>query len=100
MFTHGLMYGSAEEREQSASALGEIVDVTTPEALRPYIIKITGPLIRTMGDKFPSQVKAAILLTLYKLLIKMDSALRSFLPQLQTTFVKALRDSHKAGHPN
>ena len=63
----------------------------TPKALRPYVIKITGPLIRVVGDRFQWQVKSAILGTLTALLKRVGSVLRPFVPQLQTTFVKALR---------
>ena len=34
------------------------------QALKPYFVKITGPLIRVVADKFPWAVKAAILKTL------------------------------------
>lgn len=44
--------------------LGEVVQLTSAAALRPFVIKITGPLIRVVGDRFPAEVKAAILKTL------------------------------------
>jgi len=90
LYQHALMNGSAEQRESAASGLGELVDLTSAAALRPFVIKITGPLIRIVGDRFPWQVKVAILQTLSKLLDKGGPMLRPFLPQLQTTFVKAL----------
>ena len=66
--------------------------LTSAASLRPFLIKLTGPLIRIVGDRSPSGVKAAILLTLSLLLEKGGVALKSFVPQLQTTFVKALSD--------
>ncbi|CAM9143400.1 unnamed protein product, partial [Chrysoparadoxa australica] len=92
MYQHGLMYGSPEIREAAATGIGELVDVTTPKFLQPFIIKITGPLIRIVGDRFPAPVKAAILNTLALLLGKGGPFLKPFVPQLQTTFVKALSD--------
>ncbi|GBG27991.1 eIF-2-alpha kinase activator GCN1 [Hondaea fermentalgiana] len=94
LYQHALMNGSAEQRESAALGLGELVDLTSPAALRPFVIKITGPLIRIVGDRFPWQVKVAILQTLSKLLDKGGPLLRPFLPQLQTTFVKALNSEH------
>jgi hypothetical protein len=95
MFFEALMHGTPQLRETAALGLGEIVEATSPEALKPYLVKTTGPLIRVVGDKFPSGVKSAILQTLTLLLEKGGAALRPFVPQLQTTFVKALSDPTK-----
>lgn len=51
------------------------------------------PLIRIIGDRFPWQVKSAILSTLTIMIRKGGMALKPFLPQLQTTFVKCLQDT-------
>jgi len=64
VFLQGLLNGSAEARETAAYGLGDLVTLTSEEALKPNIINITGPLIRIIGDRFPWQVKAAILSTL------------------------------------
>lgn len=95
MYQQGLMYGSPEIREAAASGIGELVDVTSIKFLQPFLIKITGPLIRIVGDRFPPGVKAAILQTLGLLLRKGGPSLKPFVPQLQTTFVKALGDSSR-----
>ena len=58
----------------------------------PLIVKMTGPLLRIVGDRNPSNVKVAILKTLGLILMKGGPALRAFVPQFQTTFVKALSD--------
>ncbi|KAG7381488.1 eIF-2-alpha kinase activator GCN1 [Phytophthora pseudosyringae] len=88
-----LMNGSPELRQSAAAGLGELVELSSSPALRPYLIKLTGPLIRIAGDRFPGHVKAAILQTLEIILTKGGVALKPFLPQLQTTFVKALNDT-------
>jgi len=95
VYLQGLMTGTPELREQSAAALGDAVGLTSPAALKPYVIQITGPLIRIVGDRFPPAVKAAILQTLTLLIIKGSILLKPFVPQLQTTFVKALSDPTK-----
>lgn len=95
MYQYGLMHGSPEVREAAASGIGELVDVTSTKFLQPFLIKITGPLIRIVGDRFPPAVKAAILQTLGLLLSKGGASLKPFVPQLQTTFVKALGDSSR-----
>ncbi|KAF2563371.1 hypothetical protein F2Q70_00016592 [Brassica cretica] len=93
VFLQGLISGSAELREQAALGLGELIEVTSEEALKEFVIPITGPLIRIIGDRFPWQVKSAILATLIILIQRGGMALKPFLPQLQTTFVKCLQDS-------
>jgi hypothetical protein len=69
--------------------------MTETPLLKPYLIKTTGPLIRVVGDRFPSNVKFAILETLSILLQKGGIGLKAFVPQLQTTFVKSLSDPSK-----
>lgn len=96
MYQQGLMYGSPEVREAAASGIGELVELTSNKFLQPFLIKITGPLIRIVGDRFPPGVKAAILQTLGLLLSKGGASLKPFVPQLQTTFVKALGDASRA----
>lgn len=38
----GLISGSAELREQAALGLGELIEVTSEEALKEFVIPITG----------------------------------------------------------
>ncbi|XP_052734790.1 protein ILITYHIA [Vigna angularis] len=93
IFLQGLISGSAELREQAALGLGELIEVTSEQSLKEFVIPITGPLIRIIGDRFPWQVKSAILSTLTSMIKKGGISLKPFLPQLQTTFVKCLQDS-------
>ncbi|KAJ0080466.1 hypothetical protein Patl1_23083 [Pistacia atlantica] len=93
IFLQGLISGSAELREQAALGLGELIEVTSEPALKEFVIPITGPLIRIIGDRFPWQVKSAILSTLTIIIRKGGMALKPFLPQLQTTFIKCLQDN-------
>lgn len=95
VFLHGLMNGSLVVRENASDGIGDLVAVTDGAALKPYLIKTTGPLIRVVGDRFPSSLKASILQTLYVLLDKGGAAIKAFVPQLQTTFVKNLADPSK-----
>ncbi|URD74488.1 hypothetical protein MUK42_09064 [Musa troglodytarum] len=92
IFLQGLINGSAEMREQAALGLGELIAVTSEQTLKEFVVPITGPLIRIIGDRFPWQVKAAILSTLSIMISKGGMALKPFLPQLQTTFIKCLQD--------
>ncbi|KAG6736333.1 hypothetical protein POTOM_060921 [Populus tomentosa] len=93
----GLTSGSTKLREEAALGLGELIEVTSEKALMDFVIPITGPLIRIIGDRFPWQVKSATLSTLSILIRKGGMSLRPFLPQLQTTFIKCLQDSTRFG---
>lgn len=92
IFLQGLMYGSSEEREQAALGIADIAERTSAANLKPFVTHMTGPLIRTIGERFPSDVKSAILYTLNVLLTKIPAFLKPFLPQLQRTFAKSLSD--------
>jgi hypothetical protein len=92
IFLQGLMYGTPEQRTQSALALSDIIDRTSEASLKPFVTQITGPLIRVVSER-STEVKEAIILALNNLLEKMPLALKPFLPQLQRTFAKSLADT-------
>lgn len=96
IFFQGLMYGTSEQREQAALGIADVVERTAAANLKPFVTQMTGPLIRTIGERFPSDVKAAILYTLNVLLSKLPAFLKPFLPQLQRTFAKSLSDASNA----
>ncbi|KAL3857310.1 hypothetical protein ACJMK2_011991 [Sinanodonta woodiana] len=96
IFREGILNGSLEIKEQAAIGLGEIIHITSAEALKPSVVNITGPLIRILGERFVWNVKTAILETLTLLLAKVGVMLKPFLPQLQTTFIKALNDPNRS----
>ena len=51
IFLQGLVNGSAEQRTQAALAISDIADRTSADALKPYVTKITGPLIRVVSER-------------------------------------------------
>ncbi|XP_032513752.2 stalled ribosome sensor GCN1 isoform X1 [Danaus plexippus] len=95
LFREAILNGLPEEKENAALMLGEVIKLTTAAAIQPSVVHITGPLIRILGDRFNSSVKAAVLETLALLLSKVGVMLKQFLPQLQTTFVKGLYDANR-----
>jgi hypothetical protein len=84
----GLLSGTAEQREQAALGLGDLVERTAPDFLKPSIPSIAGPLIRIVGERVPPPVKSALLLSLTTLLSRVPQYVRPFFPQLQRTFAK------------
>ncbi|KAL8584753.1 hypothetical protein ACOMHN_035672 [Nucella lapillus] len=96
IFREGILSGAQEVKEAAALGLGEVIALTSSEALKPSVVNITGPLIRILGDRFTWNVKVAVLETLTLLLTKVGMMLKPFLPQLQTTFIKALNDPNRS----
>ncbi|KAI9801043.1 MAG: hypothetical protein M1825_003578 [Sarcosagium campestre] len=92
IFLQGLVNGTSEQRTVSALGISDIIDRTSPESLKPFVSHITGPLIRVVSER-SVEVRVAILSTLNKLLEKIPTLLKPFLPQLQRTFAKSLADS-------
>lgn len=93
IYQRGILYGTPIVREVAVAGLGELISLTSTKFLSgPLVVKMTGPLLRIVGDRNPSNVKMAILKTLGLVLVKGGPALRAFVPQFQTTFVKALSD--------
>jgi hypothetical protein len=72
IFREGILNGSQDMKEQAAIALGELIEKTSAEALKPSVVNITGPLIRILGDRFAWGVKTAVLETLTLLLSKVN----------------------------
>ncbi|CAB4017482.1 eIF-2-alpha kinase activator GCN1-like, partial [Paramuricea clavata] len=95
IFREGILNGSPDVKQDAAEGLGQVIQLTSATALRPSVVSITGPLIRILGDRFSWNVKVAVLQTLGLLLVKVGAVLKPFLPQLQTTFIKALNDPNK-----
>lgn len=70
IFREAILNGDGDEKEAAAQGLGEVIKLTSPQALQPSVVHITGPLIRILGDRFSSNVKTAVLETLAILLAK------------------------------
>lgn len=92
IFLQGLMYGSPEQRTQSALAISDIIDRSSEESLRPIVSLVTGPLIRVVSER-SVELKSAILLTLGSLLHRVPTQVKPFLPQLQRSFAKCLAET-------
>lgn len=57
----GVLSGTQEQREQAAFGIGDLVQRTSEAAIKPYIIQLTGPLIRVIsGQAIAPQIKSAM----------------------------------------
>ncbi|PWY99964.1 ARM repeat-containing protein [Testicularia cyperi] len=93
VFLAGLMNGNAEQRQNGALGLSDIVERTSADAIKPFVTSMIGPLIRLCGDRHPPPVKAAILTSLDTMVRRIPLLVRPFYPQLQRSYQKAVADA-------
>jgi hypothetical protein len=89
---NAIMYASLDIRIDSATCFKYLIDFSKLEAIKSDIIKICGALIRVVNDKFPCDLKMQIFFAFKFILIKAGPAVKTMIPQLQTTFLKAYND--------
>lgn len=94
----GLTTGSNEQRENAAYAISDLVERTSEDAIKPFVVPFTGPLIRvaTQAGTFPPAVKTALLCAMETMLLRIPALVKPFFPQLQRTFVKSTSDPASA----
>ncbi|KIJ51382.1 hypothetical protein M422DRAFT_43931 [Sphaerobolus stellatus SS14] len=88
----GLATGTGEQREAAAYTISYIVDRTDEAAIKPFVVRLTGPLIRAHSAGYPPNVKNGIVVALTTMLQRIPMLVKPFFPQLQRTFVKAASD--------
>ncbi|KAF9266994.1 ARM repeat-containing protein [Marasmius fiardii PR-910] len=90
----GLTTGSNEQREAAAYVIGDLVERTSPDSFKPFVVPFTGPLIRvaTQATTYPPAVKTGILSALMSMLGRIPLFVKPFFPQLQRTFMKSAGD--------
>lgn len=96
VFLYGLMQGNAEQKEQGVLGFADIVEHTTPEAVRPFVTAMVGPLIRLCGDRHVPPVKSGIIYALDTMVQRIPELVRPFYPQLQRSFQKAVTEPSSA----
>ncbi|CBQ69258.1 related to translation activator GCN1 [Sporisorium reilianum SRZ2] len=96
VFLAGLMNGTADQRQNGALGLSDIVERTSAEAIKPFVTSMIGPLIRLCGDRHAPPVKAAILTSLDTMVRRIPALVRPFYPQLQRSYQKAVSDASSA----
>lgn len=87
-----LLNGSTEQKVEAASCMEQLVVLTPVTALQPYMLAISGPLLRVLGLRAVQVVKEAIFQTINTFLAKGGAILRQLEAPLRATYLKALND--------
>ncbi|VDN96188.1 unnamed protein product [Rodentolepis nana] len=90
-----IMQGNPDTKEPAAQGLTECVTLSSGEAIKPCVVKVLGPMIRLLGERQPTVVRAAVTESLATLVAKCPDSTRPFSPQLLATFTKVLGDPIK-----
>lgn len=80
----GILSGTQEQREQAAYGIGDVVQRTSEASIKPFIIQLTGPLIRVIsGQAIAAQIKNAMYVLYSAALTLVSQPLLSFLKRFQ-----------------
>lgn len=66
------MTGTVEHKEMASGSMKQLVTLSNESGLKPHVVNMAGPLIRVLGDRYPSPTKLAVLNALIKLLEKVN----------------------------
>ena len=88
---YSLLY--SENKILASDYVQTVIDYTTREILKPYIMKFNGPLIRILSEKLSPLIKEKILDNIKSIIIKSKDDIKGISPQLQSVFIKTLCDS-------
>ena len=86
-----LLYGS--NQILACKLINDIIFYCPRKNLKPYIMKLVGPMIRILGEKIPPETKAKLMENAKNLILKVQEDIKAISPQLQSVFLKTLNDS-------
>ena len=88
---NGLLFG--EDKLLACNLVNEVINHSSRQNLKPYIMKMVGPIIRILSEKIPPQIKEKLMDNAKALITKSKEDIKGISPQLQSVFIKALTDS-------
>ena len=96
IFREALLSSNIETKDHGANGYRDIIKNASPNALKPSIMAITGPLLRIVADRISNSIKITISEILSILLFKSGSLLKPFYPQIQVFFLRSLCDGNRS----
>ena len=86
-----LLYGN--DKILACELINDIILYIPRKNLKPYIMKLIGPIIRILGEKISSKIKEKLLENTEHLIRKVQEDIKGVSPQLQSVFLKTLGDT-------
>ena len=86
-----LLYGN--NKILACRLINDIIFYCPRKNLKPYIMKLVGPMIRILGEKIPPETKEKLMENAKNLILKVKEDIKGISPQLQSVFLKTLNDS-------
>lgn len=96
IFKEALLSSNMDTKEHGANGYRDIIKNASPEALKPSIMGITGPLLRIVADRISNSIKTTISDILSIMLFKAGPLLKPFYPQIQVFFLRSLGDGNRS----
>jgi hypothetical protein len=88
---NGLLY--SEDKLLACDYIHKVLFYTTRTTMKTYIMKMIGPMIRILSEKFSPEIKERVLDNIKTLIVKSREDVKGISPQLQSVFVKTLTDT-------
>ncbi len=88
---NGLLFG--DEKGLSCELIFQVINHSSRQNLKPYIMKIVGPIIRILGEKIYPEIKEKLMDITKLLITKSKDDIKGISPQLQSVFIKTLTET-------
>ena len=79
-----LLYGN--NKILACRLINDIIFYCPRKNLKPYIMKLVGPMIRILGEKIPPETKEKLMENAKNLILKVKEDIKGISPQLQSVF--------------
>jgi len=91
---NSLLY--SENKKMASDYVQKVIDYTSKQTMKGYIMKMIGPMIRILSEKFSPQIKESVLDNVKSLIIKSKEDIKGISPQLQSVLIKTLTDTSQS----
>ena len=88
---NGLLFG--DEKGLSCELVTQVINYSSRQNLKPFIMKMVGPIIRILGEKIYPEIKEKLMDITKLLITKSKEDIKGISPQLQSVFIKTLTET-------